>query len=111
VTYPNQICAECGLDYGTYIYKLSCWSIGICGWCGVEKPVTEPRDFGYPPHPPEPKPRKRARGSRLGEQADMRGGDAYHAHLKKSKARFERRKAKLDPTTPPTYGKYRGYES
>ena len=35
---------------------------------------------------------------------------SYHGFLKKLKARFERRKAKLNPQSAPTYGKYEGWE-
>ncbi len=47
------------------------------------------------------------------EQADPKHEkpNAYHQHLKREKIRKERRKAKRDPEAPPTYGKYRGYES
>jgi hypothetical protein len=47
------------------------------------------------------------------EQADQKHKrpNAYHKYLKKAKARAERRKAKIDPETPPTYGRYKGYES
>ena len=34
----------------------------------------------------------------------------YRQHLKKSKKRMERRKAKLDPEAQPTYKKYKGWE-
>lgn len=34
----------------------------------------------------------------------------FRDHLKKSKKRQERRKAKLDPECQPTYGKYQGWE-
>jgi len=47
------------------------------------------------------------------EQADgesKRSGD-YHQHLKKRKARLERRRAKQDPEAPPGYGRYRGWET
>lgn len=35
----------------------------------------------------------------------------YHRFLKKRKNRLERKKAKCDPETQPTYGKYYGYET
>lgn len=48
------------------------------------------------------------------EQADDRRGrhrGSYHCFLKRYKRRYERHKAKLDPETPATFGKYRGWES
>lgn len=110
--YPGWICFECGRAYGTYCVGTSTVHTGICGWCGREMGVTAARDFGYPQHPPEAKPRKRA-GSKLGEQAD-RGeltGGGHRAGIKRAKRRGERRRAKANPETPPSYGKYRGYES
>lgn len=44
---PDWVCSDCGRKYGSRIPELSCWHIGKCGVCGKEKPVTEPRDFGY----------------------------------------------------------------
>jgi hypothetical protein len=47
------------------------------------------------------------------EQADGKGkrSDSYHQFIKRKKRRLERRKANRDPETPPTYGKYSGYET
>jgi hypothetical protein len=47
------------------------------------------------------------------EQADGRSkrGNGYHQWLKRRKRRDERRKAKLRPDAPPTYGKYKGWET
>ena len=49
----------------------------------------------------------------LKEQADghSKRGRGYHQYLKKCKARSERHKAKRDPETPPTYKRYRGWET
>ena len=44
------------------------------------------------------------------EQADGESGK-YRKYLKKKKIRLERRKAKENPETQPTYGKYYGYQS
>lgn len=46
-------------------------------------------------------------------QADGRSKRAggYHQHLKKTKRRAERRRAKADPEAVPGYGRYHGYES
>ncbi len=44
------------------------------------------------------------------EQADGYSGGNWHAFLKRSKRRKERRKAKVNPECVPTYGKYKGYE-
>lgn len=51
--YPGWICESCGNAYGRRWYDLSTWHTGDpCGWCGKDDaPVTEPRDFGYPPVP------------------------------------------------------------
>jgi len=47
------------------------------------------------------------------EQADGKSkrGDGYHQFLKRRKNRIERRKAKLNPKSQPTYGKYDGWET
>ncbi len=49
----------------------------------------------------------------LGMQADGRSKRAgqFHQFVKKAKLRKERRRANKDPETPPTYGKYRGWET
>jgi len=46
-------------------------------------------------------------------QADGHHGRAHGSHqfLKRRKHRLERRLAKLDPENPPSYGKYKGYET
>ena len=44
------------------------------------------------------------------EQADGYSGSKYHTFLKVKKRRQERRKARQNPETMPTYGKYRRYE-
>jgi hypothetical protein len=49
--YPDWICGDCGGKYGRQRGSLSTCHEGKCGWCGETKPVTEPRDFGYPKHP------------------------------------------------------------
>lgn len=48
----------------------------------------------------------------LGEQADGKSkrGNGCHQFLKKRKHRIERRKAKKDPESQPTYTKYKGWE-
>jgi hypothetical protein len=47
------------------------------------------------------------------EQADgksKRSGD-YHSFIKKRKRRIERRKAKIDPESAPTYNRLKGFET
>lgn len=45
-----------------------------------------------------------------GEQADGKGwGLRCRAFLKRLKARLERRRSKVDPESPPGYGRYRGW--
>jgi len=49
--YPDWICAPCGdrnQPNKKLIFKVSTYHNDECGWCGKEKAVTEPRDFGYP---------------------------------------------------------------
>ena len=50
--YPNAICHACGTDRGTH-QRISTYHAGVCGWCGEQRPVTEPRDYGYPPYQAE----------------------------------------------------------
>lgn len=50
--YPAWICWDCGSNHGRVIQgHIATYHRGICGWCGQEADVTEPRDFGYPPEP------------------------------------------------------------
>lgn len=46
---PDWVCHDCGVKYGNKQYEnhISTWHNGTCGVCNQEKPVTEPRDFGY----------------------------------------------------------------
>jgi anaerobic ribonucleoside-triphosphate reductase len=45
---PAWVCYDCGRKYGTIRgLSVSCWHRDTCGVCGLEKSVTEPRDFGY----------------------------------------------------------------
>ena len=47
--YPDWICYDCGSKHGrTSEGHLATWHIGDCGWCGANKAVTQPRDYGYP---------------------------------------------------------------
>lgn len=45
---PEWVCLECATARFARIPEghIPTWSIGICGLCGEEKEVTEPRDFG-----------------------------------------------------------------
>lgn len=52
--YPAWICQDCGSKYGRWPKgHLGTFHIGSqCGWCGrTDVPVTEPRDYSYPPLP------------------------------------------------------------
>ena len=49
--YPRWVCRECGVKASrnvNNILQVSTYHTGICGVCGKEKDVTEPRDFLYP---------------------------------------------------------------
>lgn len=49
--YPDWVCGMCGLKArGMPLPAWACptWHKGKCDVCGETKPVTEPRDFGYP---------------------------------------------------------------
>jgi len=49
--YPSWVCTECGMkaqkDHSRFLLA-STYHTGRCEVCGLIKPVTEPRDFGYP---------------------------------------------------------------
>lgn len=52
--YPAWICADCGRKHGVQpSHHVATYHVGDpCGWCGRDDaPVTEPRDFLYPPQP------------------------------------------------------------
>lgn len=60
MSYPAWICHPCGAAHGrVYKDRLSTYhepdkadSRDACGWCGTqERPLTEPRDYGYPKAP------------------------------------------------------------
>lgn len=53
--YPAWACRECGNAYGRGMPEdhVATWHTGVCGVCGQEKTVTEPRDFGHFPAWPE----------------------------------------------------------
>lgn len=44
MTYPSEICSDCGRKYGR-VKQFHCatFYLGTCGWCGQEAIVTEPR--------------------------------------------------------------------
>ena len=46
---PDWVCVDCGHKYGQRITpgRLSTMHMDECDVCGQEKPVTQPRDFGY----------------------------------------------------------------
>jgi len=46
--YPDAICYDCGIKHGRKRARWSSWSMGVCGWCGQDTNVTEPRDYGWP---------------------------------------------------------------
>ncbi len=49
--YPAWVCTDCGTKYGKSMSTASTYHTGICGACGKEASVTEPRDYGYPDFP------------------------------------------------------------
>jgi hypothetical protein len=56
--YPDWICRDCGTSGGKMRHTAIVSTFhdpdprdnnDICGWCGASnKPLTEPRDYGYP---------------------------------------------------------------
>lgn len=46
---PAWVCYDCGIRYGRHTLHagVSTWHLGTCEVCESERPVTEPRDFGY----------------------------------------------------------------
>jgi hypothetical protein len=48
--YPDWVCHDCATKADGKIPEghLSTFHIGECGVCGIEKSVTEPRDYRYP---------------------------------------------------------------
>lgn len=49
--YPTSVCNNCGREAQKdkrKIHSISTWNMGTCDVCGLERPVTETRDFGYP---------------------------------------------------------------
>ena len=51
--YPLWVCHSCGLAHSKLgvVTGTSTWHSAICGVCLKEKPVTSPRDYGYPKFP------------------------------------------------------------
>ena len=48
-SYPYMwVCHDCGTTHGKQFAGMSTWHQGICGICLNLKPVTDPRDYGYP---------------------------------------------------------------
>jgi len=45
------ICDDCGDKYGERRTSISTYHYNYCEWCGEYKPVTEDRDYCYPPTP------------------------------------------------------------
>lgn len=46
--YPAYICEDCGRKWGRRSPSdATTWHEGVCDLCGEERPVSEPRDFGY----------------------------------------------------------------
>lgn len=56
----NWICSPCGRELGTRLPEYATFHMGRCDYCGDERAVTEPRDFGHPPLNDEQ--RRRMRG-------------------------------------------------
>lgn len=48
--YPDWICTFCAKENGGKWPDghIGTFHNGVCGWCGEEVQVTEPRDWGYP---------------------------------------------------------------
>lgn len=46
-SYPDWVCADCGMKHGRHNPGIATWHLGRCDICGKEKAVTEPRDFGH----------------------------------------------------------------
>lgn len=44
---PGWVCYSCGTRYGVRAPVAATWGLGICGCCGRQTDVTQPRDFGY----------------------------------------------------------------
>jgi hypothetical protein len=49
MTYPQWICATCGMEHGNkQTPGIATWHYGTCDICKKDHvPVTEPRDFGH----------------------------------------------------------------
>ena len=45
--YPVWICVPCGNKHGNRSAGIATFHYGVCGICGKEAIVTEPRDFGH----------------------------------------------------------------
>lgn len=46
--YPDWICIDCGEKHGKGPGNDCCtMHMGVCGVCGKDAAVTEPRDFGH----------------------------------------------------------------
>ena len=57
--YPAWVCAECGRKHNPKKEMRSPWATwhpGVCGVCGKQASVTEPRDYNYPNFPGHEKP-------------------------------------------------------
>lgn len=81
--YPGWICSECGRHFGRRVPDMATWHEGdACGWCGSDAvPVTEPRDFGYPPAPGVAVTRRRAAAAPTAHTetgADLSPGSTNH---------------------------------
>jgi translation initiation factor 2 beta subunit (eIF-2beta)/eIF-5 len=51
VQYGYTICNDCGKKYGRYVVGCSSIWMDTCDYCGEYKPITEARDWNYPPLP------------------------------------------------------------
>jgi hypothetical protein len=49
-TYPAWVCGQCAVAHGGIWAKghVATFHDGPCGWCGENRAVTEPKDYGYP---------------------------------------------------------------
>jgi hypothetical protein len=47
--FPEKVCSSCAVMAGGKLRTVTAtWHEARCDVCGLTKPVTQPRDFGYP---------------------------------------------------------------
>lgn len=45
--YPAWVCSDCGDAHGRRPAGICTFHVDVCGICGREEMVTEPRDYGH----------------------------------------------------------------